>query len=68
MSTDSLVRKISSRLYYLACYHFFFSVLDTEGTQKRSWPFVKLVLTLLGFCRSPTRGPLAVSSLSGMSA
>ena len=35
MSTDSLVRKISSRLYYLACYHFFFSVLDTEGTHKR---------------------------------
>ena len=31
---DSLVRKISSRLYYLACYHFF-SVLDTEGTHKR---------------------------------
>ena len=35
MSTDSLVRKISSRLYYLACYRFFFSVLDTEGTHKR---------------------------------
>ena len=35
MSRDSLLRKISSRLYYLACYRFFFSVLDTEGTHKR---------------------------------
>ena len=37
MSTDSLVKKISSRLYYLACYHFFFLVLDTEGTHKREF-------------------------------
>ena len=35
MSRDSLVRKISSRLYYLTCYRFFFSVLDTEGTCKK---------------------------------
>ena len=36
VSKDSLVRKMSSRLYYLACYNFFFFlVLDTEGTHKR---------------------------------
>ena len=46
MSTDSLVRKMSSRLYYLACYKFFFFlVLDTEGTHKREVREVGLSLS-----------------------
>ena len=39
MSTDSLVRKISSRLYYLACYRFFFRFLTLRGHIKEKLAF-----------------------------
>ena len=74
MSRDSLVRKISSRLYYLACYRFFFSVLDTEGTYKKEvgLSLGRLVLTQCDYSSRflqvpnswPSRGQLTFRNVS----
>ena len=57
MSTDSLVRKISSRLYYLACYHFFFRFLTLRGHIKEKLAFRYVSFNSSRFLQVPNSWP-----------
>ena len=61
MSTDSLVRKISSRLYYLACYHFFFWFLTLRGHIKEKLAFHQVSFNSVRLLFSVFAGPQLVA-------